>query len=168
MKAILVEEVYKLHGVASLTMAEDSLLEDIIGTFADDPGLRAIFLVDLDGRFVGEITQVELIKWVQLQLYGASDVMWRHKGSAMGRGMSAWEVSYLVSATKARELRYGTYRYLGIRENDTLQNALDKMIRYRTDILPVIDYQGRILGDLRLSEVLLKTVEVGGKGRTKP
>jgi len=161
MKEILVKEVYELHGAASLAIMEDSPLEVVITKFAEDPRLRAIFLVGIDGRFLGEVIQIDLMKWLQLRLYGASGVLRRYEGSAVGRGIAIGEISRLVSATKAREVAHRNCRYLGVTENDTLQNALDKMIKYRTGILPVLDSQGRILGDLRLSEVLLKSVDIG-------
>ena len=41
-----------------------------------------------------------------------------------------------------------------------LDTALNRMIEYEEDIIPVLDEDGRILGDLRLSEVLLKTLEM--------
>jgi len=37
------------------------------------------------------------------------------------------------------------------RETDSLQTALDKMLNYEEDIIPVLDSEGNILGDLRLS-----------------
>ena len=35
------------------------------------------------------------------------------------------------------------------------------MLDYEEDVLPVVDKDFRILGDLRLSEVLLKVIEAG-------
>jgi CBS domain-containing protein len=41
-----------------------------------------------------------------------------------------------------------------LKESDTVQTALDKMLDYEEDVLPVLDSDGRVLGDLSLSEVL--------------
>ena len=47
-----------------------------------------------------------------------------------------------------------------VRASDMLDTALNRMIEFEEDIIPVLDEDGRILGDLRLSEVLLKTLEM--------
>jgi len=43
---------------------------------------------------------------------------------------------------------------MSVQESDTLQAALEKMLDDEEDVLPVVDADGKILGDLRLSEVL--------------
>jgi CBS domain-containing protein len=50
---------------------------------------------------------------------------------------------------------------LSVKESDTLQAALDKMLDYKQDIIPVVDDEGRILGDLGLSEVLWAGIAYG-------
>ena len=40
-----------------------------------------------------------------------------------------------------------------------LQTVLDKMLDHEEDILPVVNGERRVLGDLKLSEVLLKVIE---------
>ena len=159
MKEIRVKDIYKIYGVASLAISKDSSLDTIISSFAHDPSLRAIFLTDASGRFLGEITQIDLVKWVHLQCHGSSSVIRRFEGVLSGHVLSAWEISRLISATKAVDLALSNYQQLGIKEDDTLQTALDKMIDYGTTILPVLDSQGKILGDLRLSEILVSTIE---------
>ena len=71
----------------------------------------------------------------------------------------------IVDARKAKDLVSTDSRGLAVKETDTLQIALDKMLDYEEDVLPVVDKEGRILGDLRLSEVLLKTIEMGKQVR---
>jgi hypothetical protein len=48
-----------------------------------------------------------------------------------------------------------------VKESDTLETAFNQMMNFGEDVIPVLDSEGRILGDLRLSEVLLQAVEVG-------
>jgi CBS domain-containing protein len=54
---------------------------------------------------------------------------------------------------------------LSVRETDSLQSALDKMLDNDEDVLPVLNSQGEITGDLRLSEVLSWVLTYG---RHKP
>lgn len=52
---------------------------------------------------------------------------------------------------------------LAVKETDSLQTALDKMLDYEEDLLPVVDDDYRVQGDLRISEVLLFAIEAGKK-----
>jgi CBS domain-containing protein len=150
MNSILVNDVYQLHGTASISISKEELLSDVISRFAYEPGLRGIFLVDSENRFSSIITRIAIMKWAQYKLTGN-----------IKKEISARSISDAVASTKASNLARGDYRTLGVRENDTLQSALDQMVDFEEDVLPVLDQDGRILGDIRLSEVLLKTFEVG-------
>ncbi|MFC1989993.1 CBS domain-containing protein [Chloroflexota bacterium] len=155
MKTIIVSEVYKLHGTATDTISEDTSLEHIISRFAWEPGLRGIFLIDARQKLSGIVTRADLLKWAHFQLYG-------------GKGryeLGISEFFRIADAKKAKDLARRDGRSLGIKETDSLQTALDKMLDVEEDVLPVIDNQGKILGDLRLSEVLLKVIEVGKQVR---
>ena len=155
MKTILVKDVYQLHGTATDTISEDTSLEHIISRFANEPGLRGVFLIDARQRLSGIVTRADLMKWAHFQLYG-------------GKGryeLSISEFFRIADAKKAKDLARRDGRSLGIKETDSLQTALDKMLDVEEDVLPVIDNQGKILGDLRLSEVLLKAIELGKQVR---
>jgi len=140
----LVSEVYKLHGSVSVSINVDSSLEEVIGWFVRVPSLRGIFLVDSKLRFVGMVSRIDLLRWAHLKLAG-------------GKGryeISISDVFRISDARKASDLNGGTPRTPSVKESDTLQSALDKMLDYEEDIIPVLDSEGRILGDLGLSEVL--------------
>jgi len=66
-----------------------------------------------------------------------------------------------VSARKGKDVLRGEAQLVGVKETDTLQTALDQMIASKEDIIPVLDSDRKIIGDLKLSEVLLKTIEAG-------
>ena len=155
MKTIQVEEVYRLHGTATDTISEDTSLEHIISRFAHEPGLRGVFLIDARQRFSGVITRADLMKWAHYQLFSGKR---RHD-------LAIFDFFRIVDAKKAKDLARRDGRSLGIKETDSLQTALDKMLDVEEDVLPVIDNQGKILGDLRLSEVLLKAIELGKQVR---
>ena len=155
MKTILVKDVYQLHGTATDTIPEDTSLEHIIGRFTREPSLRGVFLVDSRQRFSGVITRADLMKWAHFQLFS-------------GKGWHDIAISdffRIVDARKAKDLVSGDPKVIAVKETDTLKTALDKMLGHEEDILPVVDNERRILGDLRLSEVLLKAIEVGREAR---
>ena len=155
MKTVLVKDVYQLHGTATDSIPEDTSLEHIISRFAQEPGLRGVFLIDARQRFSGVITRADLMKWAHYQLFGGKG---RH-------GIAISDFFRIVDARKAKDLVTTDPRAIAVKETDTLQTALDKMLDHEEDVLPVVDNERRILGDLRLSEVLLKAIEVGKQVR---
>jgi len=151
MKIIRVAEVYRLYGVACASIPEDTSLADVISRFALEPGLRGVFLVDFRQRFSSMISRIDLMRWAHLQL---------SRGKGM-RKIAVSEFFRIVDAKKAKDLARRGMRSFSVRENDTLQTALERMLDYEEDIIPVLDEDGKIIGDLRLSEVLLKVLEMG-------
>jgi predicted transcriptional regulator len=150
MKNILVRDVYQLHGTASISMDEESPLEDIISRFAHEPAIRGVFLIDVEQRFVGTVSRAAILKWADYQLFGK----WKS-------GVPDSEVTNKITAVKAKYLARGDWHSLGVKEDDTLAEAFKQMMSFGEDIVPVIDDDGKVIGDLRLSEVLLKAIEVG-------
>ena len=148
MKKILVEEVYQLAGPASVSVPDDTSLKEIVNRFAHEPGLRAIFLFDSKRRFAGMIRRVDLVKWLYLKLFGKTG----------GGTASTGEALRFAFAEKAKDLARGDSESMGVHPGDILQTAMDQMITHGEAIIPVVDKEGKILGDLRISEVLLKAL----------
>ena len=151
MKPILVEEVYQLSGPASISVPEGTPLQEVVARLTQDPELRAIFLVDSHQRFAGTIRRADLLKWLYFQLFGKLGV---EKGST-------GEIIHLAFATEAKDLARGDWRYFGVKVSDTIQDALERMIAYGDAIIPVLDNEGKVLGDLRVTEILIKALEFG-------
>lgn len=152
-----VSEAFRLHGTSSAIVPEDSPLRGIIVRLADDPTLRGVFLVDSQGRLTGTLSRVGLLRWAHLQLFRGRG---RHRASVS-------EFFSIINADKVKDVARGDPGSLSVREDDTLQAALDKMIDHEEDVLPVLNSHGQIVGDLRLSEVLRFIVVKGGiKGKT--
>jgi CBS domain-containing protein len=144
MNTARVSEIHRLHSITSAIIPENSPLEDIITRFTKEPGVRGVFLVDSQRRFTGLVTRIDLLRWAHLQLFGGKG---RHE-------ITVSEFYRIVDARKAIDLCSGIQKALSVKENDSLQEALNKMLDHEEDVLPVLDSQGEIVGDLRLSEVL--------------
>jgi CBS-domain-containing membrane protein len=139
-----VSEVYRLHGTASAVIPEDSPLEMVIARFAGEPSLMGMFLVDSMRRYAGVVTQIDLVKWAHLILFG-------------GKGRHDFSLSEFYSfadAKKAKDICRCSGLPFSVREEDMLQTALDKMLDNEEDVLPILNNRNEIIGDLRLSEIL--------------
>jgi CBS domain-containing protein len=147
MKIVQVKEVYQLHGKASITVPEDTTLDYLVALLGHEPRLQGIFFIDSHKRFSGMISRFDLLKLLRLSSEKQSREI-------------LTEFLILARTRKAKDLELPEKRSFGVKENDTLQSALDLMIGNEQDIVPVLDNEGTILGDLSLSELLLKALEV--------
>jgi CBS domain-containing protein len=151
MKTIQVGEVHQVHGKASISVPEDATLEYVVALLGHERHLQGVFIVDSSQRYVGMVSRFDLLRWTQLQLHGG-----KRKAALPIEGLM-----HLLRARKAKDLETRNSSKLSLSENDTLEAALDLMIEFGEDIVPVIDAEGRIIGDLSLSELLSKALEVG-------
>ena len=133
-----------------LTMRMDEPVENVIKTFARFPDLRGIFIVDKDEEFMGVITRFELLQWVKFKLISIEDVDYEW--------ILVHDIKKYVLPTKAHELinRASSHAYL------TLDDPIEKAIKLMTDSnlidLPIIDADGKIIGDIKLSDMLNKII----------
>lgn len=152
MKTIKVSEVFDPTTSQAAIISESESLENVIISFVRDPRARGIFLVDAEERFAGVITRSDLLKWAYLR-FG------RQPGS--GRvNISRRDIYRFVYSTLAKDVAHGSWRTLGVRLSDDLETALNQMFEHDEIDIPVLDEDGKILGDLKVSEVLLKALEV--------
>ena len=152
MKTITVQAVFDPARMRPAIISEDEPLENLIIKFTRDPHARGIFLVDSNERFTGVVTQSDLLRWANLRF-----------GRAPGAGrvnISRQDIYRLVFSTRAREVARGDWRTLGVQLSDDLETVLNQMFDHEETDIPVLDEHGKILGDLKISEVLLKALEV--------
>jgi len=148
MDMVRVGAIYRLHGNASITVAEDATLDYIVALLGHEKHLRAVFFVDSNRRFSGMMSTCELLKYLRVNAGKQKpDVLGEFFRSAGGK--------------KAKDLQTSTSRALSVKESDDVQTALRLMLDYEQDVIPVLDDERKVLGDLTLSEVLSKALESG-------
>ena len=152
MQTIYVAEVCEQSEMQALVMDREMSLTEAVKEFATNHNLRGIFITDAEDRLVGVINKQDLLKWVGLQLN-----QW-----AKGEPMSIGQMRRLVNAQKVSDLVAPGSESAALYLQDTLADALQKMTAFNLADLPVVDDNGRIINDLRLSEILLFMVNRGG------
>jgi CBS domain-containing protein len=152
---LFVKDAFHEHGTSAIIVEENIPLRDIISIYAKQPKITGIFLVDNNKRFSGIVSKYAIQKWAQYQL---SD-KWQGDGSCS-------EISNMIESVQSIALAR-TGKTMGLRGEDTLEKAFKLMVDLGEDILPVVDTEGRIIGDLTLSEVLLKAIETGCQSTQK-
>lgn len=110
-------------------------------------------MADPINRFSGVITRNDLLKWTHLQF-----------GSEMRSiSISPKDICRVASATRAKDLAVGDWRTMGVRLDADLATALQQFMEHDEIDIPVLDKDGRVLGDLRLSQTLYYSIDAGRK-----
>jgi predicted transcriptional regulator len=146
---LLVKEVFHSAPSFSLIVEESTPIREIIKNFAEKEELRGIF-VARDGKLSGVITRKDLLIWTRIKfgLKGSADFFqWR----------GVFEVA---QATAAMDICCKDGEQSFVHPETSIENAL--MVMQNNDLIdiPVVDKEMRILGDLHLSDILAKALEI--------
>jgi hypothetical protein len=128
-----------------LNHPEDALTA-VIETFSRDHGAGAVFIVDADDHLLGCIPEQALD--ADLVTVVLPQRLW----PAL-REMNTREVLRAAGAPrlKAGDLMVGVRR---VTPSTTLTDAVGQIVRARQSMAPLVDEQGRLLGYIRLFELL--------------
>ncbi len=150
-------DVYTMDRRPSLLVGPDERFTAVVRRFAERPEMRGIFVVGEKDRLIGVITRRDLLDWARVQL-----------GEATYSTEEAWlaedvRLTALMRAITAGEVMRPGSEAAAVRPSDTLAEALRRMIAHDLICLPVVDEQGRVLGDLKLTEVLACALEANSQ-----
>lgn len=150
-RRMFVRDVFSIDRSFALVVNGDTPLEEVIRKFAGRADLRGIFVVDGNRKLAGVITRGDLLAWARLA-FGPRGQESRFSRDRLRR---------LTGATTAREACSRYSHLSAVRTDDPPETALTNMISYELIDVPVVDKEGRILGDIRLTEILAKALELG-------
>ena len=140
----LVSELCDISPMRALIVAKDTSLEDVLERLAQDHDLRSIFIIDDAEKLVGVVNPHDLLQLVRVRLQMPRD----------NQQVSIRRVRQLVLAETIMDLPMVIGKETAVSLTETLADTLNKMTQYNLVSIPVIDDAGRVVNDLRLSEVL--------------
>jgi CBS domain-containing protein len=149
MKTVHVAQVSEISDLQALVVRGDMPLAEAIQQFAHNHDLRGIFLTDEDGRLTGVVNKRDLLDWVSVQM----------DQPPAGQPLTIGQMRRLVGAQRVGDLAAAGSAGAAVRLDETLAEALQRMTYYGLTDGPVIDQHGRIVNDLRLSEILAYMLE---------
>jgi CBS domain-containing protein len=120
------------------------VLREVIAKFADGPSVLAVFVIDDSGLFQGAIARKDLLSWVAIKAVGGES----------SHSMSVGNMRRMLAASTAADLIRNAPSMPVVTESTTLEKALLLMMDSGESILPVVDESGKLVGDLRVSEIL--------------
>ncbi len=144
---VTVGDVYDRERKASVVVGPDERMEDALRQFAEHPALRGIFVCDENGRFLGAVTRSDLLHWARLRLAPALG------GPTVPRERIV-RLAQLLHASTVSDVIHPGSRETGVRPDEPLDRALRSMLMDDIVAIPVVDAEGRILGDLSLAQVM--------------
>jgi len=140
-----VKDAYDIAKTSSLIVDENETLVSVIKSFVKKPEVRGIFLVDGERKLRGVVTRSDLLNIVKVRL-----------GKDLGEIPLRILVLKNLSDIKLREIVDMFSQRAGVKLDESLEKALELMIEMDLVDIPVVDDDRKIIGDLALSEILLK------------
>lgn len=143
-KETTISTVCETSPMGAMIAHQDRPLRATIDHFSHEHSKHSIFLVDDDNRFVGVINNRDLLDWARLQFnVYPSDYK-----------MSVHHVRRLLTANSIGDLARPESKKMAVRLGDSIEEALRIMAEFDLEDIAVLDNDGRVANDLRLSEVL--------------
>lgn len=157
MRRVRVDEVFQASERSCMVVEENESFEQVIEKLADEQELRCAVVVDSDKKMKGIITRGIILRWAQMKMRGGLP----EPSTSMEEILRLVRLAYRKTASEVAQPTPG------VKLSDDIQQALRVMMETDLIAIPVVDESGRVLGALRLSEILSKIIEID-KGRAKP
>lgn len=144
MQSVTVAELSKQSKMQAMIINRDTPLAEAVHQFATNHHLGGIFLTDEANRLAGVINKQDLLHWVTMLI-----------GQPVStKPMSMIQIRRLVNARRMADLAAPGSENAALTLDETLADALEKMIHFHLIDIPVVDHDNQIVNDLRLSEIL--------------
>ena len=146
-KAMFLRDVYDPELAVSVAVSADEPLEDVLRRFAKKPSLQAIFVTNEADQLIGTISRSDLLDWVRMHQGTLSDSTSRAPDHAR-------QLAACIRVAVARDTVHPGTGKTAVRFDDSVDCALSIMLDLDLSAIPVVDAEGRVIGDLSLSQVL--------------
>jgi len=140
---IKVGEVYEIMVGKPALVYEDAILKDAIEAMTENLTSRKVYVVDHEGYLKGVITTETMLRQVGYKL-GVRET-----------GVVSW-IKYVSGILKDNVTDYMEKNPVTVTDNHKVLDALRKMVEYHLNDLPVVDEEGKIVGELLSIELILE------------
>jgi len=117
LKQVKVSEIYKMQDSSSINVPGDTPLDILIRLIANDFIEGAIYITNAKHQFIGLVNKSNLVRWAHIKIAGGKG---RHE-------IPVWEFFKIADAKRAVDLALINPE-VSVKEDDSLQVALDKML----------------------------------------
>jgi len=147
---VRVRDVFGIDRTPPIVADPDSSFLEVLRRFAKHASVRGIFVVDRNQKLVGVLTRQDLLARACVA-FGSEGFVRRFPAARLTR---------LAHAETVRAACRPDSQLAAVRPGDAIDVALADMVAFDLIDVPVVDERGRLVGDLRLTEVVAKAVEI--------
>ena len=151
LEKITVKDTMRLDDDDPILLKLTDDFSQVIKNFAQHSEIKGIFVVDEDDRFLGVITRTDILDWARAKL-----------GTILYKPLTDMNETIrlvtLIGASKVGDILRAETKEAVVNQNNTLGEALKIMVDVDLIVLPVVDESSRVVGRLRLSEILEKSL----------
>ena len=148
---IIVKDTIRLDDDHPVLLKLTDDFSKVIINFAQHIEIKGIFAVDEEDRFLGVITRTDLLDWARAKL-----------GTILYKPLTDMNETIrlvtLIGASHVGDILRSETKNAAVHLNDTLGEALKIMVDVDLIVLPVVDDSNRVIGRLRLSEILKRSL----------
>ena len=129
----------------SVTVSEDEEIVEIANKVAKDCETLLVCVVDKEDRLIGIITPKGLLKAAEVGEYGNV----RHPF------FSGREALHLLTSDHARDIMSAP---ISVKPDDEVQTAIDLMLGNNVNEVPVVDKDGKVVGEINFLGIVSHSV----------
>lgn len=141
-----VEDVFEILTEKPIIVKEDSTLKDAVVAITKNSTSRKVYVVDTDGKLKGVITIETLLQ---------------HVGYKVGV-REAGMISFFkfLSSMFDEDITEIMDKPVTVNKRHKVLDALQLMVEYHLNDLPIIDDEDRIIGELHSLDILIQTKNI--------
>ena len=141
----MTQKVHELMIDKSVTVSEEEEIFEVANKVTKDSETLLVCVVDKENKLIGMITPKELLKAAEVCEYGNV----RHPF------FSGREALHLLTSEHARDIMSAP---ISVKPGDEVQTAIDLMLRSNLYEVPVVDKDGKVLGEINFLGIISHSV----------
>ena len=141
----MTKKVHELMIDKSVKVSEDEEIFEVANKVTKDSETLLVCVVDKENKLIGMITPRELLKAAEVGEYGNV----RHPF------FSGREALHLLTSDHARDIMSAP---ISVKPDDEVQMAIDLMLRSNLYEVPVVDKDGKVLGEINFLGIVSHSV----------
>lgn len=130
-------------------LAASASLKDVIHTLSHKSDLAAVYVVDARDRYVGIVTRSDLVGWLDHNLDTA----------AGGADLDGAVLAERIRQAGAEDAVHPRSAEVALEPHESVEHALRRMIVTGLPVVPVVDAEGSIMGELELPRLLTHVLQ---------
>lgn len=136
----------------SLLVGPEDEFTTLVLRLSRQPELRGAFVVDDHQCLLGVITRTDLLDWARARLGFSLQAPWQGAEKTL-------RLASLINATTAGQVMHKDSSRAAVTLENSLAHALRLMVEMDLIVLPVVDGDRRVVGEVKLSDILARAIE---------